>query len=78
MLKNEAEYYTAHHDEIVMGHIGEFVALEGARVVGYFKNLEEAGRAMKGRALGSFALKRCRTAEDEAVMIYNTARAVSI
>jgi len=77
MLESETEFYTSHHDEIVAGHIGEFVALEGAKVIGYFKNLEEAGIAMKGRVLGTFALKRCRNSEDEAVMIYEWERTLS-
>jgi hypothetical protein len=42
VLAVDFEYYTAHQPGIVDGHLGEFVVIKDARVLGYYKEEMDA------------------------------------
>jgi hypothetical protein len=71
MLKDDFEYYTAHQDEIVNGHLGEFVVIENSVVLGYYKVEAEAFESMKGHELGAFMVKKCQLPGTDVVTYYN-------
>jgi hypothetical protein len=60
MLAIDFEYYTAHQSEIVDGHLGEFVVIKDARVLGYYKEEMAAFASMKLEVPGAFMVKKCK------------------
>jgi hypothetical protein len=58
-------YYRAHQEEIVKGHIGEFVAIHDRKVLGYYKN-RMAGiedMADKHITVGTFIVHKCEAVD---------------
>ncbi|MDR2797933.1 MAG: hypothetical protein LBB80_06285 [Treponema sp.] len=60
MLAVDFEYYTAHQAEIVNGHLGEFIVIKDARVLGYYKDEMTAFTSMKTEVPGTFMVKKCK------------------
>jgi hypothetical protein len=71
VIKDDFEYYTAHQDEIVNGHIDEFVVIKDSRVLGYYVEEAKAFEAMKAHELGTFIVKKCRLRGTDMVTYYN-------
>jgi hypothetical protein len=73
VIKDDFEYYTAHQDEIVNGHIDEFVVIKDSQVLGYYKQEAEAFEAMKTQTqeLGTFIVKKCQLRGTDIVTYYN-------
>jgi hypothetical protein len=71
MLNDDFEYYTAHQDEIVSGHLDEFVVIKDCRVLGYYRQEMAAFDAMKGHELGTFMVKKCRPRGADIVTYFN-------
>jgi hypothetical protein len=71
MIKDDFDYYTAHQDKIVDGHIDEFVVIKDARVAGYYKHEDDAFEAMKSHDLGTFLIKQCRPRGTDIITYYN-------
>jgi hypothetical protein len=71
MIRDDFEYYTAHQDEIVNGHIDEFVVIKDSHVLGYYTYEAEAFEAMKTHELGTFIVKKCRQRGTDVVTYYN-------
>jgi hypothetical protein len=57
----EHAYFEAYHDQIVKGHLGEYVVIKGLKVMGYYKDMTEGGRDMvrRGYKPGTFATYPC-------------------
>jgi hypothetical protein len=60
MLAADFEYYTAHQSEIVDGHLGDFVVIKDAQVLGYYKEEMEAFASMRSEVPGTFMVKKCK------------------
>jgi len=60
-LARECAYFDAFHDEIVKGHLGEFVVIKGNEVMGYYKGPYDGCGAMAKRGFGpgTFATYPC-------------------
>jgi hypothetical protein len=71
VIKDAFEYYTAHQDEIVDGHINEFVVVKDSNVLGYYMREADAFEAMKAHELGTFIVKKCRVRGTDMVTYYN-------
>jgi hypothetical protein len=71
MMKDDFKYYTDHQDEIVNGHINEFVVIKDCRILGYYKEEMDAFDAMKDHKLGTFMVKKCRPKGTDIVTYYN-------
>lgn len=71
MIKDDFNYYTAHQDEIVDGHIDEFVVIKDSQILGYYKQEAEAFEAMKNHELGTFIVKKCQLRGTDTVVYYN-------
>jgi hypothetical protein len=68
-------YYTAHQEEIVEGHIGEFVAIHDRKVLGYYKSRIEGIVATmdKNIAAGSFIVHKCEPVDAPDIFVTNIA-----
>ena len=71
MIEIDFQYYTTHQEEIIKGHIGEFVVVKDATVQGYYKDEAQAFKAMRGSELGTFIVKKCQKPGDDVVTYYN-------
>jgi hypothetical protein len=60
-LAQEHSFFKSHHDEIVKGHLGEYVVIKGDKVMGYYKGMFDGCDDMvaKNYAIGTFANYRC-------------------
>ncbi|MDR2467393.1 MAG: hypothetical protein LBD22_00330, partial [Spirochaetaceae bacterium] len=54
MIENDFKYYTENQEEIIKGHLGEYVAIKDAAVVDYYQTELAAFEAMKDAELGTF------------------------
>jgi hypothetical protein len=59
---DEYFYYTAHQEEIIKGHLDEFVSIMGNKVLGYYKtHLEGVQTTVKQFPKAShYFIKKCR------------------
>ena len=71
MLKDDFDYYTAHQEEIVRDHIGDFVVIQDSSVKGYYKEEALAFESMKENELGTFIVKKCQEPGTDVVTYYN-------
>jgi hypothetical protein len=62
MIIQEYFYYTAHQEEIINGHLGDYVVIKNSNVLGYYPGMLEALDAMadQNMELGSFMVHKCR------------------
>jgi hypothetical protein len=62
MLLNEYYYYKTHQEEIINGHMGDYVVIKGSAVLGYYKNMMDAfsDMAEKKQQAGTYAVRKCR------------------
>jgi hypothetical protein len=60
-LMEEYFYFNAHKEEIVKDHLGEYVAIKGTKVLGYYEDWATAFQDMAAREIeaGTFALRKC-------------------
>jgi hypothetical protein len=60
-LMQEYFYFKAHKEEIVKDHLGEYVAIKGTSVLGYFKDWSAVFNDMAARKIeaGTFAVRKC-------------------
>jgi hypothetical protein len=72
MLSTDFEYYTAHQSEIVDGHLGEFVVIKDARVLGYYKDEMAAFASMKAEVPGTFMVKKCKPQGEDIETYYGS------
>jgi hypothetical protein len=72
MLSVDFEYYTAHQPEIVDGHIGEFVVIKNALVLGYYKDEMAAFTSMKAEVPGTFMVKKCKPQGEDIETYYGS------
>lgn len=61
------DWFDQHRDEVIADHHGEFALIHGCHVVGYFKTEKDGIEYARSNAipLGSFALQRCVTEQEE-------------
>jgi hypothetical protein len=71
MIQDDFEYYTAHQEEIVKDHLGEFVVIKDSAVIGYFVEEAKAFETMKGNELETFIVKKCQAVGTDVVTYYN-------
>jgi hypothetical protein len=60
MLITDFDYYIAHQAGIVEQHLGEYVVIKDAKVLGYFKEEMAAFSSMKEEIPGTFMVKKCK------------------
>ncbi|MDR1787280.1 MAG: hypothetical protein LBR16_02355 [Treponema sp.] len=60
-LAREHAHFEAYHDQIVKGHLGEYVVIKGLEVMGYYKGpFDGIGDMVKrGHEFGTFATYPC-------------------
>jgi hypothetical protein len=75
MLKEEFQYYDSHQDEIVLGHIGDYVVVKNKRILGYFGAETEAFSFMASNkeAPGTFLVHKCQDKGTDTIT-YHTRR----
>jgi hypothetical protein len=71
MIQQDFEYYTANQDNIVDGHLGEYVVVMDSQVLGYYAKEIEAFIAMKKHKLGTFIVKKCQLKGTDIVTYFN-------
>ena len=71
MIQDDFEYYTTHQEEIVKGHLGEFIVIKNSTVIGYYKDELKAFEAMKDSELGTFIVKKCQEPGTDVVTYFN-------
>jgi hypothetical protein len=71
VMLDEFDYYKAHQDEIVAGHIGEIAIIKVHAVKGYYKTMDEALEASRSYPIETFLLKDCRPTGTDVVRLYN-------
>jgi hypothetical protein len=71
MLENEFAFYEANQNEIVKGHLEEFVVIKNQKVLGYYKVEEDAFDAMIGEKLGTFMVKKCQLPGTDVINYFN-------
>ncbi len=61
------DWFDQNRDKIITGHHGEFALIHDCSVAGYFKTEKEGVEYANGNdlPLGSFALQRCVTEQEE-------------
>jgi hypothetical protein len=64
----ETAYFETHHDDIVKGHIGEYVVIKGLEVMGYYKGMTEGGGDMVRRGYEAGTFITCPCTEEIPVM----------
>lgn len=69
MRKDEYRFYTDHRDEIINGHIGEFVAITGSKVIGYYRNRMDAFGDLSKKEIkaGAFIVHKCEPAGEPVI-----------
>jgi hypothetical protein len=72
MMNEDFDFYTAHQDEIVNGHLNEYVVIQNARVAGYYKDQMDAFDAMKSHELGTFMVKQCKPKGTDIITFHNS------
>jgi hypothetical protein len=70
-MLDEFNYYKAHQDEIVAGHIGEIAIIKDHAVRGYYKTMDEALEASRSYPIETYLLKDCRPKGTDVVRLYN-------
>ncbi|MHC6204131.1 hypothetical protein ACYULU_13180 [Breznakiellaceae bacterium SP9] len=73
MMQDDFEFYDANQDEIVDGHINEFVIIKNAGVAGYYANEMDAFAVMKNEVPGTFMVKKCKP-KGQDMLVYRTNR----
>jgi hypothetical protein len=72
---DEYFYYTAHQEEIIKGHLNEYVSIMGNKVLGYYKDQWDGLRATRNQypdAEGYF-IRQCRpVGESDEVALVNS------
>jgi hypothetical protein len=60
-LAQEHYFFKTYHDDIVKGHLGEYVVIKGNEVVGYFKGMFDGCAEMykRNEKPGTFATYPC-------------------
>ena len=71
MIKDNFDYYIANQEEIVNGHLGEFVIIRNQAVVGYFNEEAKAFESMKDSELGTFIIKKCQEPGTDIINYFN-------
>jgi len=71
VMLDEFDYYDAHQDEIVAGHIGEIAIIKDHSVKGYYKTMDDALEASRNYPVETFLLKDCRPKGTDVVRLYN-------
>ena len=66
-------YYSANQEEIVAGHVDEYVVIKDNEILGYYKIEEEAFRAMSKETLGTFIVQKCKVPGTDIENYYNNA-----
>jgi hypothetical protein len=72
-LEDEFAFYEARQNEIVKGHLDEFVVIKGQKVLGYYKAEDDAFDSMIGEKLGTFMVKKCRLPGTDIAEYFNNA-----
>jgi hypothetical protein len=72
-VKKAAAFYWAHQDEIVNGHINEYVVIKDRQVCGYYKTEEEAFESMATEKLETFIVQKCQLPGTDIENYYNNA-----
>jgi hypothetical protein len=72
-MKDNFDFYEKNQEDIVKGHLNEFVVINDASIVGYFKTEKEAFEAMKDYELGTFLVKKCLEKGTD-IITYHTQR----
>ncbi|GAB6392280.1 MAG: hypothetical protein MdMp014T_1653 [Treponematales bacterium] len=70
-MLDEFDYFKAHQDEIVTGHIGEIAIIKDHAVKGYYKTMDDALEASRNYPIETFLLKDCRPKGTDVVRLYN-------
>jgi hypothetical protein len=70
-MLDEFNYFEAHRDEIVKGHLGELAVIKDREVKGYYKTFREAAKASKDYPLESFLIKEMVPDGYDTVRLYN-------
>jgi hypothetical protein len=73
MIEDDFTFYEAHQNEIVKGHLDEFVVIKGQKVLGYYKVEDDAFDSMIGEKLGTFMVKKCQLSGTDVVNYFNNA-----
>jgi hypothetical protein len=73
MVHDEFTFYQAHQDDIVSGHLDEFVVIKDQTVCGYYKSEDAAFDSMIGEKLGTFMVKRCQEPGTDIAEYFNNA-----
>jgi hypothetical protein len=60
-LAREGAYFEAYHDQIVKGHLGEYVVIKGQEVMGYYKDIADGFGDMRdrGHKIGTYITCPC-------------------
>jgi hypothetical protein len=55
-------YYTAHQQEIIKDHLGDYVVIQGNTILGYYKNRMDGLSAMAKKRInaGTYIVHKCR------------------
>lgn len=72
-IKEAFDYYKANQDEIVAGHIDEYVVIKGQKICGYYENEEDAFDSMVGEELETFIVQKCQEPGTDIANYYNNA-----
>jgi hypothetical protein len=72
VLLDEFNYYKAHQDEIVAGHLDEIAVIKDHEVKGYYKEWKEAFSSCRGYPLGSFMVTDCKPKGTDIVKFHNS------
>jgi len=73
MLEKEYAYYKTHLTEFLKDHQGQFVAIQGENVKGFYATEVEAIASMKGQELGTYFIKQCLPFDDAIVEYHSRA-----
>ncbi|MDR0731560.1 MAG: hypothetical protein LBF63_07820 [Treponema sp.] len=71
MIEDDFTFYEAHQNEIVKGHLNEFVVIKDQKVRGYYRAEEDAFDSMIGEKLGTFMVKKCQLPGTDVVNYFN-------
>jgi hypothetical protein len=71
MIGEDFTFYEAHQNEIVKGHLNEFVVIKDQKVRGYYRAEEDAFDSMIGEKLGTFMVKKCQLPGTDVVNYFN-------
>jgi hypothetical protein len=61
-----------HQDDIVNGHLNEYVVIQNAQVVGYYRDQMNAFDALKSHKLGTFMVKQCKPKGTDIITFHNS------